>query len=212
MISGIATKPLLLLLLAIPLPSLAAPDAAALVARLKKPTPATTRYAEVRFVDVLEKPLLLAGELEHGADGLLVKRVEKPYRETTTIAAGNVTIERAGRKARRFTLARAPELAGLLESFAAVLDGDAARLARNYDVAATGGDARWSLTLTPKDRKLARKVARIVVDGANDSPRCFRVEEGDGDASVLLIDALAATVLPAKPTRENIGAICDAAP
>lgn len=161
---------------------------------------------------MLDKPLLLSGKLEHGADGTLVKRVEKPYRETTTITAGNVTIERAGRKARKFSLSRAPELAGLLDSFGAVLAGDAARLARNYDVAATGDDARWTLALTPKDRALARKVARIVIDGANDSPRCFRVEEGDGDASTLLIDALATGTLPEKPTRENIAALCVAAP
>ena len=132
--------------MALPTASLAGPDPATLVAALARPTPATTAYAEVRFVDLLTRPLTLRGALEYRADGGLVKRVESPYRETTTVAAGQVTVERAGKPPRRFALTRAPELGAFLESFAALLGGDAARLAQAYDSSSAGDAPQVSRT------------------------------------------------------------------
>jgi hypothetical protein len=210
MISGNATA--LTLLLSLSASASAAPDPAALAARLARPAPATTAYVEVRFVDLIKRPLVLRGALEYGADGSLVKRVDSPYRETTTVRAGQVTLERQGKPRREFALSRAPELAAFLESFAALLGGDAARLQQTYALDAEGDDARWQLNLVPRKPALAKHLRRIAVDGAGQAARCFRVEEASGDASFLLVEDAAAAPLPTPPGREALAALCRAAP
>jgi hypothetical protein len=60
MISGTALLTALTLLASPP------PDAAALIARLARPVPSTTGYAEVRFMRMFRVPLVLHGELEYG--------------------------------------------------------------------------------------------------------------------------------------------------
>jgi len=128
MISGIALLTTLCFAAAPPPaapPESAPPEAAALIAQLRLPVPADTDYAEIRFVHVLRKPLQLHGQLHYGGPGVLGKRVDAPYRETTNIANGEVEVQRDGKPARHFSLERAPELEALLGSFSALLGGDA---------------------------------------------------------------------------------------
>ena len=193
----------------LPTASLAAPDAATIIAGLKRGGGATTAYTEVRFVDMLDAPMILTGELQYLADGGLVKRVAKPYRETTTVGAGGeVTVEREGRETKTFTLKRAAALGAFLESFAGVLGGDAARLAQSYTVAIAGDESHWSLKLMPRDKSLSRHVSRIEIDGETRTPLCFRVQEANGDSSVLLVERLARARLSANPTKNELDQMC----
>ena len=200
------------LLSASPPPAAADGAAAALIARLARPAPATTPYAEVRFVHLLRRPIVLHGDLEYGGADHLGKRVDVPYHETTTIAGGDVKVQREGRAPRQFALDRAPQLQALLASFSALLGGDAAKLQKYYTIALVENASTWTLTLTPKDGELARHLRNIVVDGAAGEPRCFAMTEGNGDASVMLIGALAAARLPDPPTATALSTLCHAAP
>jgi len=183
-------------------------DVNALVARLARPAPDTTMFVEVRYSQLLETPLVVAGRLEHRADGALVRRVESPYQEVTELQGENVRVARAGAKPRGFSLARAPELRGMLASFGALLEGDRAQLDRYFTVAATGTDARWQLTLTPRDAKLQRRLASIAVQGGGDRARCFTVAEPDDDASVLALGVASAAALPQPLERRALAAWC----
>lgn len=189
-------------------PANAASDVDARIVSLRRNAPSTTAYTEIRFVDLLAKPLVLRGTLALETGGALIKHVESPNRETTTIADGKVVIERTGKPKRMFSLQRAPELAGFLESFGALLAGDAERLSRTYDVTAIGNDHAWRLVLTPRSAKLARHLRSVEIEGRGTSPHCFFVEETAGDASVLLVDALAAAPLPETPTRAALNTLC----
>lgn len=176
---------------------------------MKRAAPATTAYTEVRFVDMLDGPLILHGDLQYLHDGGLVKRVAKPYRETTTVdAGGEVTIEREGRETKRFALKRAAALGAFLESFAGVLGGDVARLQQSYTVAIGGDEAHWSLKLMPRDKSLSRHVSRIEIDGEQRMPLCFRVQETNGDSSVLLVERAAKARLSANPTKAELDQLC----
>lgn len=186
----------------------AAPDAAALVATLRRVPPARSVYSEVRFSDLLDRPLILHGELEYLGPGRLGKTVERPYREQTRIADGTASVQRDGRPARTFPLDQAPELEGFLRGFAALLGGDAQALARDFSLLAQGTAANWQLTMTPRDGRLARRVRTIRVDGRGHTPLCFRTEEIDGDLDVLLVGALAAVKLTARPLPAQIDALC----
>ena len=52
-----------------------------LVAALSATAPARTPYSEVRFASMLDRPLILHGELEYLGPGKLGKRVDTPYQE-----------------------------------------------------------------------------------------------------------------------------------
>lgn len=196
------------LLLALPSPATPPPDAAALIARLARPAPSSTEYVEVRFVHMLRKPLVLHGGLDYGGAGKLGKRVERPYRETTTIADGSVNVQREGRPPRQFPLDRAPELQALLAGFSALLGGNAAALEKYYTISLVENAANWTLTLTPRDAALSRHLREIVVDGAGGEPSCFSLHEADGDASIMLLGALAASSLGDAPTLPALDRIC----
>jgi hypothetical protein len=209
MISGIvALIPLLLGANPAPPPA-AAPDPGPLLARLARPAPADTAYAEVRFVGMLKQPLVLHGELHYGGADKLGKRVDAPYRETTTIADGNVEVQRADQPVQRFALDRAPELQTLLAAFGALLAGDAATLTKYYRIEAVQAGPDFSLKLTaraPRAGKLNHVV--VSVDGSGDEPRCFSLYQPDGDASVMLLGALAGASLPDPPTRSALEKLC----
>ncbi|MBL8299902.1 MAG: outer membrane lipoprotein carrier protein LolA [Rhodanobacteraceae bacterium] len=216
MISGTVIALSLLL----PLASRAAPEAAACgkdcpsaetvkrIEQLRRPLPATTGYTEVRFVQMLDAPLILRGELSYSSANELGKRVVSPYQETTTIANGQVEITRPGKPVKRFSLKRAPALVGFLESFSATLAGDAQRLARSYALSSEGNDLQWQLQLVPRDAALAKHVKRVVISGQEAVPQCFEIEESGGDSSLLLVDALADTPLPAAPQRDALQQLC----
>lgn len=183
-------------------------DATALVTSLKRAAPARTAYTEIRFSGLLDRPLILRGELEYLGPAQLGKRVDTPYREQTTIANGEASVRRGDRAPRTFSLSQAPELEGFLRGFAALLGGEAATLARDFELAGSGDTANWQLVLKPRDRRLARRISAIEVDGTAQTPRCFSTRDADGDVSVLLVDTLAATPVPARPSQAQIHALC----
>ena len=121
----------------------------------------------------------ISGEYRRPDAETLVREVRTPYPETTTIRAGQVTIERAGKAPRTFALARAPQLAGLQASFSALLGGDRAQIQRHYTLASDGSRRHWSLALTPKDPAMAREVQAIVLYGRGAELRCIETRPVD---------------------------------
>jgi hypothetical protein len=201
--------PLLLTLAATPATRAAEVDAAVLLARLARPAPEATTFVEVRYSSLLAEPLVASGELEHRADGSLVRRVEEPYRESTVLRGENVTVEREGSKPRSFSLDRAPELRGMLASFGALLRGDRATLDRYFTLTVEGTDANWRIELLPRDTRLASRLAFIHVDGSQDRARCFTLSEPDGDASVMAVGVNGRASLPGSLERGSLLAWCD---
>lgn len=175
---------------------------------MAKPAPSSTAYTEVHFVRMLKSPLVLHGELDYGGADRLGKRVEQPYRETTMIADAAVDVQREGRAARHFSLDRAPELQALLAGFSALLGGDMATLEKFYTVGLVENATNWTLTLTPRGTDLAKHLREIVVDGGGNEPQCFSLHETDGDSSVMLLGALAATKISDPPVRSQFDGIC----
>lgn len=187
-------------------------DTEALLASLARPAPDTTSFVEIRHSALLSAPTVVAGRLEHRADGALVRYVESPYRETTVLDGENVRVEREGSRPRRFSLDRAPELRGMLASFGALLQGDRDTLEQHFTIEASGADQGWWIELTPRDEALRRRVAAIRVDGAGDSPRCFTVAEPDGDASVMAVGVRDRDALPESLEVDSLQAWCAGVP
>lgn len=190
----------------------AASSAEGLIAALGQPAPAHTAFAEARFLQVLDRPLVVSGELSWLGGDRLQRRVDHPQAETATIADGEVTEQRDGKPARHFSLKRAPQLQVLLDSFVALLSGDAQRLQQAFDIHQIGnGNGAWVLALVPRDPVVAHTVASIRIDGFKHQSRCMHMQEADGDLAVDLLGPLAAK-MPAQPTREALQALCQEKP
>lgn len=162
----------------------------------------------MHFAKLLREPLTLRGQLDYSGDDKLGKRVDSPYKETTTIADGKATIDREGRGAKTFGLDRAPDLQGLLASFSALLSGDSATMNRYYVIDEATNENRWTLTLHPRSDALAKHLKSVVIDGADKEPRCFTMLQADGDASVMLLGDLAKAALTPPLTRESLESLC----
>ncbi len=185
-----------------------AASAQPLIAALGQPAPARTPFAEARFLKMLDKPLVVSGELAWLGGDQLQRRVDHPNPETASIANGEVTLQRAGKSTRTFSLTHAPQLQVLLDSFVALLSGDGSRLQQAFAIS-QGGEARgaWTLTLTPRDAKVAKTVASIVIDGESRQSRCMQMQEADGDLAIDLLGPLAGK-MPAQRTRASPQALC----
>ncbi len=184
----------------------------ALIAALGQPAPAHTAFAEARFLKLLDRPLIVSGQLSWLGGDKLQRSVEQPWRETATIADGEVTQQREGRSPQHFSLKRAPQLQVLLDSFVALLSGNAERLQQAFEIHQTGtAEGAWTLTLLPRDPVVARTVASISIDGYDGQSRCMQMQEADGDLAIDLLGSLA-TRMPAQPTRDGLQALCRSAP
>jgi len=209
MISGIRPRLVAVLLtIATTSASAADPGTDALLDRLARPAPETTPFVEVRYSALLTEPLVVAGELEHRDDGALVRRVLEPYRETTTLLGENVTVERDGSRPRSFSLDRAPELRGILNSFGAMLKGDRATLEQHFEIASSESENAWRIDLVPRGDKLRARLARVRVDGHADRANCMTMEEPDGDATIMAIGVSDRGTLPLPLEREQLQSWC----
>jgi len=172
----------------------AAPEPAALIARLTRNPPASIAFAEVRFSSLLEEPLVVSGTLEYEGAGALRRQVESPYRESTVISGETVRVERDG-ETRTFALRRAPELRGFLTGMLGLLTGDSSLIDKHFSVMSSGDAERWRLDLEPSDNRLRQRLSTIVVEGRADEPRCFVIVDTEGGTSVMMLGPLAESPL-----------------
>jgi hypothetical protein len=138
--------------------------------------------------------------------------VNAPFKERTEIRGETVSVERDGKKPRRFSLKRAPELRSMLGGFAAVLGGGRGTLEKDFNLALSGETEQWKLALTPKSAQMGKHLRDIVIQGAQDEPRCIVITQPDNEASVMLVGAAAETVLPSPLAQSWLGKFCDAKP
>ncbi len=137
-------------------------------------------FVERRTNRLLTKPLTLKGNIRFSADGTLSKKIEEPFQERVTISARHVELERKD-KIKRLALDRRPDVKAFYVGIQALLDGDAATLLESFDVTLTERGDRWSLNLTPREKKLRKFVAHMVISGIASQVRMVRTEQPDGN-------------------------------
>ena len=174
-----------------------------------RPSPSSTPFVELRDSPMLRQPLRLQGEYQHHVDGSLVRRVESPYRETTTLTAGEVVIEREGRAPRRVALRQVPELAAIQAGFGALLSGDRELLQQTYEVQAQGVREHWALRLVPRESRLAAALAWIELHGRGSELRCVESHPAKGDPLYTLM-AGAAVAAAGEDDPSALAALCRA--
>jgi len=181
------------------------------LAGLARPAPDRVSFTEVRFSPLLDAALVVSGELEYLGPGELSRHVREPYEERTVIEGDRVTVSREGEAERSFSLKRAPELRGLLASFAAMLAGDARTLERFFTPKLTGpagDDARWTLELEPRREKLHARLGTLRVYGTKKSPHCISMGGAGGQGSVILLGPAASAAQGEPRTQDGLERLC----
>lgn len=145
----------------------------------------TARDTPIAFVErrtnrLLAEPLTLKGNIQFSADGTLSKQIEAPFDERITISARHVELQRKG-KIKRLSLNRRPDIKAFYVGMQALLAGDAATLFESFDVTLTESGDHWSLDLTPKEKKLRKFVAHMVISGIAARVQMVRTEQPDGN-------------------------------
>jgi hypothetical protein len=148
-------------------------------------------FVEQHFLAVLKRPIESSGELRYDAPDHLEKRTLLPHPENLVLDGGALTVERGGHR-RVLDLHRYPQIQPFVESIRATLAGDRGALERVYSLEFAGSMPRWSLTLVPLDRELARVVKQVQIDGSRDQLLRVEVRQPDGDRSLMTLRTPAA--------------------
>ena len=204
----ILTAALLLLTMQAAWPADKPPDPVSLLHRLARPAPATTPFVEVRFSQLLDRPLVSAGTLEYTDKDSLVRTVTSPVQERTEIHGETVTIKRGTNARQQISLNQVPELRSLISGFAGLLSGDTDGLMEAFRLSATGDNSHWRLTLKPIDMRVARLVRDITVTGTLNEPACVTTTETNTNATVLLLQSVERVRLPNPVDRAFLDRYC----
>ena len=88
----------------------------------------------------------------------------------------------------------------LIEAVRGTLTGNAATLEKHFNVKLSGSAALWTLTLVPRDGRLASQVRELQIVGQRGELRTLELSLSGGDRSLMTIEALPPAV-PAAPSR-----------
>ena len=164
-----------------------APLAAQIMAGLAALPDRTARFTEERRLTSLAEPVLSSGRLVFRHPAHLEKITESPHPERVLIDAGTVTMTTPGAAPRSLALDAHPSLGAMAETIAAVLAGNLASLQILYTVEATGNEAAWRLTLSPRARNVAQFIRAVTLDGRGTDLRAVRIDQANGDTQAIAI-------------------------
>lgn len=189
---------------------LAEPDLAeSLLAGMAKTPPVSTPFVLVSYRGVLDRPLVVSGNLRWLGGDRMERDIDKPFKETAKIADGTITMQRGSGAAQQMPLARAPQAGAMLAGFRALLGGDVSALQEDFTLTAQGNEAHWVITLTPRTGAIKRQLTSLVIDGRDHEPRCLTMTDANGDSSITLVGELAKQGLrSAAPLESALAARC----
>ncbi|OYV39515.1 MAG: hypothetical protein B7Z83_02395 [Thiomonas sp. 20-64-5] len=146
-------------------------------------------FVETKTLAMLDAPIESSGELRFAAPDFLEMRTIKPKPQTLMLQGNQITAEIDGRS-HQFDLRDHPDVAVLINSIRATLNGDRKALQRDYTTSLKGNASNWKLTLTPLDAKARARVNSIQIGGSEGRVQTIAVQQADGDRSLMTIHEL----------------------
>jgi outer membrane lipoprotein-sorting protein len=162
------------------------PQVAALLAQRKA---GEARFSEERFVSGFDSPLRASGTLSFKAPDRFMRSTLEPLAEQMLVEGNTVTLKRGGRS-RQMAMDAVPELSALIEAVRGTFTGNAATLEKHFKVKVEGQASLWTLTLVPRDARLATQVRELQISGQNSDVRSVALWLAGGDRSVMLVEPL----------------------
>ncbi len=179
-----------------------------LLTRLQRPPPVDEPYHDVRYRRALAQPLVSSGHLLWLGGFDFERRVDSPYKETARLEGRSLVVRRERGGERVIPIARAPELEVLFSGLAALFAGDAAAIARDFEVE-LDGDETWRLRLRPKDPRLRERVRALDLRGSGARVHCLIVDQPG--AEVLSVFGTGSAPQPgADDLNTLVGRLCPA--
>ena len=185
---ALRTGAALVVLSAFGLPALAF-DLGALATLLAERRSAETRFTEERTVSGLDGPLRSSGTLSFSAPDRFARHTLEPRAESMVVEGNTVSIRRGGRT-RQMALDAVPELTALIAAVRGTLTGDVAALRQHFRVQVAGTAASWTMTLVPRDDRLAAQVRELQIVGQRGELRTLELSLAGGDRSLMIIEPL----------------------
>jgi hypothetical protein len=142
------------------------------------------RFVETKHMALLSQPLVSKGTLNFTPPDKLAIRTLEPKPETLQVD-GDWVSRTADGKTRRIQISAQPEAAGIVEGIRGSLSGNRTALDNNFQLDVSGAASQWRMGLVPKDSRVRRLIARIVVEGRQNTITRITTEQADGDRSVM---------------------------
>lgn len=141
-------------------------------------------FTQRKRLKELPQPLVSSGDFTVARGQGVAWHTRKPF-DSELVLTPQALIQRNGSgKATRIDAAQQPGLKAVSQVFDALFALDVDALAKTFSLSgqrgADGAAAGWVLGLVPREPALAQRIARIVVEGA-DQPRRITLIEAGGD-------------------------------
>ena len=159
-----------------------------LMAELAGVSSASAQFTERKTMQVLTAPMTATGTLTYSAPDRMQKTTLSPVAEQFVLDHDGVSITGGpNNQSESYSLAKAPQIAGLVEGVRATLAGDLATLEKYYVVQFSGTNAAWRLRLLPRSAASAHFVRLISILGSQDRISEIDTESPNGDHSEMTI-------------------------
>ena len=176
------------LALAVSMPAWAL-DLATVTALLAQRKGGEARFTEERFVSGIDGPLRASGTLSFTAPDRFARVTTEPRAESMAVDGNSLVLKRGGRT-RQMALDALPEVTALIEAVRGTLTGNALTLERHFKIQVDGTPTQWTLTLIPRDQRLATQVRELKITGTSSDLRVVELWLAGGDRSVMSIEPL----------------------
>jgi hypothetical protein len=149
------------------------------------------QFTETKTLAVLKTPLVLTGTLTYQPPNRVEKHILTPFNERYAVEGDTLIIENSAKQRHQtLSLASYPAIWAFIESIRAPLTGNREALQRFYQVSLAGQPQQWILVLVPKEVDMAKLIRTIVIKGSADRIASIKVEETNGDSSVMTVEML----------------------
>jgi len=158
----------------------------------------SAEFHELKHMELLIDPLISTGALYFSPPDLLARHTTQPTPSALTIRGEELRFGEGG-DLTRIDLASNPGLKIFVDSFRALLAGDAEALRANFALHYQGAsdaeglpgvEEEWEIQLTPLRSPLSEQITRIALRGTGLQPRVIHVLEAGGDETLTHLSAV----------------------
>ena len=172
---------------AAPPPAALAPASSAeldvLFAALGKSPGLLAKFREQKRIALLAAPLKSEGTVHFDRTHGLAKHGRTPSSKSVLLTSTSLSMW-DGKKVENVSLATAPGLKAFADGFRMILAADRPGLEKSFEMHFFGDpNARWQLTLTPRDAGLKKAVSAIELAGTKIELSSLVVKEANGDVT-----------------------------
>ncbi len=141
----------------------------------------TSRFAEVKHIALLRRPLRSTGLLIFIPRQGLYRQLKSPFQQELLITDSAIYQRHASGATEALTLAKLPAAKAFVEAFLAVFSGSWDTLHTHFHVYFSAYGAEWQLGLKPAHTVMAKLIACLVLDGEREQLVALHVQETNGD-------------------------------